>query len=228
MGTTPVNCTAVDESGATAQAGFTVTVRDVQGPAWSNVPTQIIAYATSTAGATVSYTRPTATDAVDGPIATVTCTRASGAQFAVNKTPVTCTAADSRGNTTSVTFTVWVQYQAPSDGTFFLIPLRADGSSIFRIGRPVPARFRLTGASQNITNLVATFQATKISNAVQGTTEVTSDETVDDTDFIFDYRPLLNNYVYRWRTRDQTQGTYRLTATLGDGVVHQINVSLRR
>jgi len=62
----------------------------------------------------------------------------------------------------------------------------------------------------------------------QGTADSNSDETADDTDFVFKYRPLFKLYAYRWKTRDQTQGTYRLTATLGDGVVHQINVSLKR
>jgi hypothetical protein len=226
LGTKTVTCTATDSGGLTGSASFTVTVADKKGPVWSNVPGTIVAYATSTAGAKVSYTKPTATDAIDG-ARPVTCTPASGAQFPVNKTTVTCTASDSKGNSTTAKFTVWVQYQAPADGSFFLFPIRADGSSIFRVGRPVPARFRLTGASKDITNLVATFQATKISSAIQGTTEVTSDETVDDTDFVFKYRPLLKFYAYRWKTRDQTQGTYRLTATLGDGVVHQVNVSLK-
>jgi hypothetical protein len=120
-----------------------------------------------------------------------------------------------------------VQYQAPTDGTFFLAPIRANGSSIFRIGRPVPVRFKLTGASAGITNLAAKLKVTKISNAVQGTAEDISDETDDDTDFLFKYRPLLKWYAYRWRTRDQTQGTYQLRADLGDEVVHQVNVSLK-
>jgi len=32
---------------------------------------------------------------------------------------------------------------------------------------------------------------------------------------------------YRWKTRDRTQGTYRLKADLGDGVAHEVNVSLK-
>jgi hypothetical protein len=69
--------------------------------------------------------------------------------------------------------------------------------------------------------------ATKISDTIRGTVEDASDETIDDTDFIFKYRSGPNFYAYRWRTSNQTQGTYQLKADLGDGVVHQINVSLK-
>ena len=88
-------------------------------------------------------------------------------------------------------------------------------------------RFYLYGPSEDITNLVARFAVTKISNAIQGTVTDDSDETVDDTDFIFKYRSNKGFYVYRWKTTDQTQGTYQLRADLGDGVVHQVNVSLK-
>jgi hypothetical protein len=144
----------------------------------------------------------------------------------VNKTTVSCTATDNHGNSTRLSFTVWVQYQAPADAAFFITP-RPNGSAIYRIGRPVPVRFKLTGASAGISNLVAKLQITKISSNVQGTVEDTSDETVEDTDLTFKYRAALNFYVYRWKTRDQTQGTYRLNVVLGDGVTHQVNVSLK-
>jgi hypothetical protein len=226
IGTTTVTCTANDSGGLSGAASFTVTVTDTKGPTFSNVPGTITAYATTASGAKVSYTKPNANDTVDG-ARPVTCTPTSGSQFPVYKTTVTCTASDTRGNTNTATFTVWVTYQAPTDGTFFLFPIRSNGSSIFRIGRPVPVRFKLTGASHNITNLVAKLTVTKISNAIQGTAFDTSDETVDDTDFIFKYRPILMFYAYRWKTRDQTQGTFQLKADLGDGVVHQVNVSLK-
>jgi hypothetical protein len=190
------------------------------------VPANMVAAATSTAGATVSFAA-SAVDPIDGPL-TPECAPASGSEFPIGTTAVTCTATNSLGISDSAVFTVWVQYQTPTDGSFFLFPIKSNGSSVFRIGRPVPARFRLEGASKNITNLVARFSVTKISNAVQGTAEDTSDETVDDTDFVFKYRPLLKWYVYRWKTSDQTQGTYRLRADLGDGVTHEVNVSLRR
>jgi photosystem II stability/assembly factor-like uncharacterized protein len=200
---------------------------DADGPTFSNVPDTIVAYATSTAGATVSYTLPTALDAVDGP-RPVACAPASGTTFAPGKTPVTCSASDTTGNPSSVAFTVWVQYQAPVDGSFFLKPIRADGSSVFKIGRPVPVKFQLAGASKRITDLEARLIVTKISNQVHGTADDESDEDGEDADFLFKYRPGKKLYAYRWKTRGETQGTYRLRADLGDDVVHEVNVSLRR
>jgi hypothetical protein len=198
---------------------------DTTGPAFGAAP-DIVAYATSTSGAPVTYALPTAVDAVDGqrPVA---CSPASGSLFAPGKTTVTCTAADTVGNSSGASFVVWVQYQAPADGSFFLRPIRPDGSSVFRIGRPVPVRFRLAGASAGITNLTAKLIVSKISDAVRGTVEDDSDETVDDTDMTFKYRPLLRLYAYRWKTSDASRGTYRLRAELGDEVVHQIEVSLK-
>jgi hypothetical protein len=228
LGTTTVTCTAVDHTGLSASKSFTVTVRDTTGPVFSNVPAPISAFATSTGGAKVSYTLPKATDAVDG-ARTVICTPASGGQFPVGNTQVSCKASDTRGNFSTATFTVSVTYQAPTDGTFFLFPIQSNGGSIFPIGPlPLPVRFRLTGASAGITNLVAKFSVTKTSSSILGSVNEVSDETVSDTGLTFIYRPLLQWYAYRWKISDQTQGTYQIKADLGDGVVHQINVSLRR
>jgi hypothetical protein len=226
LGTKTVSCKATDAGGLTTTATFTVTVKDSKGPTFCDVPGTIKAYATSTAGAKVTYGLPHANDAVDG-ARPVVCAPASGSQFPLNKTVVTCTASDKAGNKATTSFTVWVTYQAPTDGSFFLVPIRSNGSSIFKIGRPVPVRFKLTGASAGITNLTAKLAVTKLSNTVQGSVVDTSEETVDDTNFTFAFRPLLKFYAYRWKTRDQSQGTFRLTADLGDGVVHQVNVSLR-
>jgi hypothetical protein len=120
-----------------------------------------------------------------------------------------------------------VQYQAPDDDSFFLNPLRANGSSIFKIGRPVPVKFQLSGASARITNLVARLQVTKVSNAVQGSVLDESDDTTEDSGMIFKYVAGKKLYRYRWRTKDQTQGTYELRADLGDAVLHEVKVSLK-
>ena len=225
IGTTTVTCDAHDAGGNTARETFVITVLDNRGPVFGPTPSPM-AYATSTSGAVVTYVPPTAMDDVDGP-RPLTCTPSSGSRFAPGSTTVKCTASDTGGNVSEATFVVRVTYQAPTDGSFFLFPIRANGSSIFRIGRPVPARFKLTGASAGITNLVAKFAVTKISNVVQGTVEDTSDETVDDTDFVFKYRALLKRTPTAWRTSNQTTGTYLLSADLGDGVQHTIRVSLR-
>ena len=56
----------------------------------------------------VSYTQPSATDAVD-PTPTVACVPSPGATFPIATTTVTCTATDDAGNSSAGTFTVTVQ-----------------------------------------------------------------------------------------------------------------------
>src|SRR5262249_5771951 len=133
-----------------------------------NVPAPIVAYATSTAGAKVTYSTPTAVDAVDGQ-RPVSCTPASGSTFAVGHSSVLCTASDVFGNQAPVTIPVWVQVQAASDGTFFGQPINSDGSSIFKRNATIPVKFRLLGASAGITNLKAKLLTAKVSSGVTGT-----------------------------------------------------------
>jgi hypothetical protein len=107
LGTTPVGCSATDAHSNTATGGFNVTVVDTTAPviaAHSNVTEE----ATSALGAIVSYTSPATSDAVDG-AGTATCLPASGSQFALGNTTVTCNASDAAGNvSTPITFEVHV------------------------------------------------------------------------------------------------------------------------
>jgi hypothetical protein len=195
-------------------------------PLWSGVPDLVVAYATSTAGASVAYGPPLAIDEMDGALP-VTCTPASGSLFPPGKTTVSCSSSDLSGNGSATTFTVWVQYQAPSDGSFFLKPVRSDGSSRFKLGRAVPVKFRLEGASAGIMDLEARLTVTRISNAVRGNVDCEGDEDGEDTDMTFRYRKAKGIYGYRWKTRGEVEGTYRLRADLGDGVTHEVDVSLK-
>src|SRR5262249_55973847 len=68
IGVTTVACVATDASANTAQATFPVTVRDTTPPSLRDVPAPITREATSAAGATTTWTDPTATDIVDGHI----------------------------------------------------------------------------------------------------------------------------------------------------------------
>jgi hypothetical protein len=110
LGTTTVNCSSSDAHGNTANASFTVTVQDTT-PPQLNLPSGITAEATSPSGAPVTY-KVTATDAVD-PNPTVVCKPASGSEFPIRTTVVTCTATDSSGNRASGSFNVRVVDTTP-------------------------------------------------------------------------------------------------------------------
>ncbi|HXU06525.1 MAG TPA: PxKF domain-containing protein [Polyangia bacterium] len=227
LGATTVTCHATDSDHLTGTATFTVTVADTKGPVFTNVPASpVVAYATCTAGAKVTYKVPTATDAVDGAVP-VHCAPASGSTFALGKTTVICNAADGGGRAAPpAMFTIWVQVQAPADGTFFLAPINPDGSSIFN-GGTIPVKFKLTGASASIANLTARLLVTKVSSGISGSVlEATSTSTADIGN-VFRYDPTARQYIFNLSTKSLAAGTWSLRADLGDAVYHQINVSLK-
>ncbi len=114
VGDTNVTCTAQDKSGNTNSCQFNVKVRGDVTPPTLSCPTAPVRASTCAAGGTqVSFTT-SATDTCGG--ATVTCSRASGSTFPVGSTPVTCTARDPAGNTSSCSFSVDVTQGAGGDG----------------------------------------------------------------------------------------------------------------
>lgn len=79
-------------------------------PAFTTTPPDVTAEATSSAGATVSYTVPSATDDGGANTPTVSCNPDTGSTFPLGTTPVTCTATDPVDSTqATVSFNVTVQ-----------------------------------------------------------------------------------------------------------------------
>ena len=110
IGTTPVTVTATDGHGNVSTTTFNVIVRDTTPPALI-VSSNVSVEAPSAAGATVTYSAATATDAV-GPV-TITYSQASGTLFPLGVTTVTVTATDGAGNVSTKTFTVTVKDTTP-------------------------------------------------------------------------------------------------------------------
>jgi hypothetical protein len=109
--TTTVNCTVADSAGAPASGSFTVTVVDTTPPTMSAMPADQSLVTNDPAGATVSYTPPTASDIVD-PNPGVSCTPASGSVVPVGYTEISCTATDASGNSVTKHFGVSVHLNA--------------------------------------------------------------------------------------------------------------------
>src|SRR4249919_3298378 len=113
LGTTPVACNATDARGnAAAPAGFNLTVHDTTRPVIA-AHADVIAEATGSGGASVSYVSPATSDLVDGSGA-ATCAPASASTFALGTTAVDCNATDAAGNDAlSTTFNVIVRDTIP-------------------------------------------------------------------------------------------------------------------
>jgi hypothetical protein len=109
IGTTIVTCNASDSHGNIATpTTFNVIVQDTTKPVLST-PSNLTFEATSSAGALVTYSLPTATDIYD-PTPFVECMPASGATLVLGDTTVTCNAKDSSNNwADSKIFTIKVQ-----------------------------------------------------------------------------------------------------------------------
>lgn len=104
LGATRVECTATDTHGNHGQAGFHLTVVDTTAPILQVSAPHV--QASSPLGEPVTFTV-TATDLVDGAVA-ATCTPASGELFPIGSTRVECSAADTMGNTATMSFEVTV------------------------------------------------------------------------------------------------------------------------
>ena len=109
--TTTVECSAKDAAGNTGVGSFLVIVRDTTAPSLT-VPVDFKVEATSAAGAAATFTV-SSSDIVDGIIGP-DCNHASGDVLPLGETTITCSATDTRGNTSaSKSFVVTVEDTVP-------------------------------------------------------------------------------------------------------------------
>jgi hypothetical protein len=108
VGQTWVFCTATDLNGIAGYGTFLVTVKELDVTPGVVTVVNIVAEATSAAGAAVTFDAVSAYDDVDGPLPVI-CNPVSGSTFAIGTTLVQCTATDSSGNVGHGDFTVTVR-----------------------------------------------------------------------------------------------------------------------
>lgn len=184
-------------------------------------PEQVLANATSTAGAVVEY-EVSAYDGRDGDVP-VACWPQSGELFPLGVTEVECSASDSSGNTAYASFPVIVSY-AWSD---VLPPLDAGGDNPLEGGRTVPVKFALTGAGAGITNAVAELYVAPLSGGVPGPEVPARSPGKANVGPRFRYDADEGIYIFNWSTKNLAAGRYRLRIDLGDGALHTVAVELR-
>ncbi len=160
FGPTTVTCRATDAHGNVATPTmFTITVVDTTAPLIA--PHADVTFeATSAAGATVGYTSPATSDAVDG-ARTANCTPNSPGVFALGSTAITCNATDNHGNVAApTTFNVVVvdrtppTIQAPPSVTVSPDPGQLTASGVV-LGTPTTAD--LVGVTSVTNNAPATY-----------------------------------------------------------------------
>jgi hypothetical protein len=134
VGTTTVNCSATDGHN-TANGSFTVRVTDSSGPVLSGYGNKTVE-ANGPTGSVVNYPAVSATDTLDGPIAFVPCSPASGTTFPLGTTAVNCSATDTHGNTGHATFNVTVADTTPPN---LIIPASRSVYATTSTGAPITA-----------------------------------------------------------------------------------------
>jgi hypothetical protein len=222
LGTTTVDCSATDAAGNTASSSFSVTVQDTTPPAIS-AHADVTAFATSSAGAVVSYTLPTASDLVDGSVA-VTCLPASGSTFAVGTTTVNCSATDSHGNTGTSSFNVIVSYNFNG---FFKPIDNLPVVNVTKAGQAIPVKFSL-GGNMGL-NIFAAGYPRSVQMVCNGAISDTVEETVTAGGSSLSYDATTGQYIYVWKSEKAWAGTCRqLQVKLADGTYHYANFSFTR
>jgi hypothetical protein len=115
-------------------------------------------------------------------------------------------------------------------GHQILQPINADGSSVYKQGRTVPAKFRVcdaNGVSIGTPGVVSSFFLTGI---LSGTVTTVVDNVVDTNvpDAAFRWDPTAQQWIFNITTVNLTPGsTYIYTITLNDGSTIMFQYGLR-
>jgi hypothetical protein len=218
LGETDVYYTAQDTAGNIAEnMSFKVKVVDTTPPELSQLP-DIAKDATSAAGAVVNYDPATAVDLVDGPV-NVTYSKPFGDTFPLGITTVTYSATDAHNNPVTKSFKVKVTVPCANG---LNPPINNDGSSVFKLGSTVPVKFNC------FPGLTAKLNWAKVDSTPDGAVNEPASSNPANDGNLFRYDATAGQYIFNLGTKNLTAGTWTLHVTLGDGVDHPTNISLRK
>ena len=97
---------------------------------------------------------------------------------------------------------------------------------MFKQGSKVPVKFQLTGASAGITDATARLYVAQVSNGVLG--DVTEAVSTASADTGSSFRYSDGKYVFNLSTKSLGEGQWVLRVDLGDGVIRDVRIGLRR
>ena len=117
------------------------------------------------------------------------------------------------------TFTVGVGYSWSG----LLAPVQAGGT--YKVGRTLPIKFQLTGASAVITDATIRLYVFQVNNNAVGDPVDVESTSAATTGNVFRFENGF--YVFNLSTAGMAAGTYQLQVDMGDGVLRTINISLK-
>jgi hypothetical protein len=168
---------------------------------------------------------------LDSPLSLTTATGSAVGQFPI----VASAAADANYAITFTNGTLTVGYAGTGaclgePGHAILQPINVDGTSVFKKGSTVPAKFRVCDASGASVGAPGTVSSFRLVQTVAGTVTTAVNEPVDSTTPFAEFRwdALAQQWIFNMATRGLTAGrTYVYDITLGDGSVIRYQFGLR-
>lgn len=136
------------------------------------------------------------------------------------------------GPSTSAPLTQVVRYAAAcagGPGRQILPPVNADGTSVFRQGRTVPAKFRVCDASGQSVGTAGVVQDFRLTQVISGTASDVNENVPSTTpDTAFRWDAAEQQWIFNISTAGQeAQKTYVYTITLNDGTTIGFRYGLR-
>ena len=131
--------------------------------------------------------------------------------------------------TASITYAAAGASCVGSAGHTILQPINVDGSSVFKQGSTVPAKFRVCDANGNsvgTAGVVTSFKQVQTLNGVESTVNETPDSTTPDT--AFRWSASDQQWIYNLTTKSLTAGrTYTYRVMLNDGTSFDFKFGLK-
>jgi len=161
-------------------------------------------------------------------ISNPTCTTTANTNSPVGSYPITCSGASAANYAFSyVAGTLKIQY-ATAIGHVIQPPINADGTSVFRQGRTIPAKFNVydaNGVAIGTPGVVSSFFLTGI---LSGTVTTTVEDVVDTNNPDAAFRWDGQQWIFNITTGNLSAGsTYIYTITLNDGSTIVFQFGLR-
>jgi hypothetical protein len=168
---------------------------------------------------------------LDSPLSLTTATGTAVGLFPI----VASDAADANDAIAFTNGTLTVEYAGSGaclgdPGHTILQPVNVDGTSVFKKGSTVPAKFRVCDASGASVGTPGTVSSFRLVQTIARTVTTAVNEPVDSTIPFAEFRwdALAQRWVFNMATRGLTAGrTYVFDITLGDGSVIRYQFGLR-
>jgi len=207
-GVTTVTGTAIDPSGNTSSASFTLTVNDTEPPKIT-APANITVLAAGASGTVISALgTPTFSDNCPGATAAVGGLPA-GNLFPIGITTLTWTATDASGNTATATQTVTVRYN---------VCLLYDPAKAAQLGSTIPIKLQLcTASGANLSSGSIVPHAATLVLAGSAGSPVPNDSGNANPGGDFRFDPTLGGtggYIYDLSTKGLSSGSWKMLFTV--------------